>query len=106
MVEGSIGFLIPWASLMDQEVVPNKKAFLMSSKRKTFTQALGNTCDISLFELPTPCIKGDMIVVWIDETDYLADLEHCKIHLHGQAILSKGNNPLTHLHLTTKLQPV
>ncbi|ESW10180.1 hypothetical protein PHAVU_009G187600 [Phaseolus vulgaris] len=46
----------------------------MPGQRKTFAQALGNTCDIPLSQLPTPCIKGDMIVVWIDEADYLAAL--------------------------------
>jgi len=47
-----------------------------------------------------------MIVVLIDETDYLAGLEDCKTHLHGQIILFKGDKPLTHLDLTKKLQSV
>jgi len=67
---------------------------------------MGNTCDIPLFQLPTPYIKGDKIVVQIDETDYLIGLKDCKIHLHGQIILSKGDKPLTYLDLTQKLQPV
>jgi len=47
-----------------------------------------------------------MVVVRIVAPDYLASLEDCKTHLHGQIILSKGNKPLTHLDLTKKLQPV
>ena len=47
-----------------------------------------------------------MIVVRIDEVDYLDGLEDCKTHLHGRVILSKGDKPLTHLDLTKKLQPV
>jgi len=60
------------------------------------SQTLGNTRDIPLSQLPIPCIKGDMIVVRIDEVDYLAGLEDCKIHLHGRVILSKGDKSLTH----------
>ncbi|XP_068504205.1 uncharacterized protein [Phaseolus vulgaris] len=106
MAEGSAGFLIPWTCLMDRKVCPDNKVYSMSGQRKTFAQALGNTCDIPLSQLPTPCIKGDMIAVQIDEADYLAGLEDCKTHLHGRVILSKGDKPLTHLDLTKKLQPV
>ena len=49
--------------------------YSMFGQRKTFAQALGNTCDIPLSQLPTLCIKGDMIVVRIDEADYLVGLE-------------------------------
>jgi len=44
-----------------------------------------------------------MIVVLVDEEDYLAGLEDCKTHLHGQIILSKWNKPHTHLDLTKRL---
>ena len=91
---------------MDQEVFPNKKVSAMLGQRKTFAQALGNTCDIPLSQLHASCIKEDMIVVRIDEADYLAGLEDCKIYLHGQIILYKGDKPFTHLDLTKKLQPV
>jgi len=100
---GSTGFLIPWSCLMYREVSPHKNVYVMPGPRKTFAQALGTTCDIPLSELPTPYIKGDMIVVQIDETYYLTGLEDCKIHLHGRVILSKGDKSLTHLDLTKKL---
>jgi len=50
-----------------------------------------------------PCIKGDMVVVQVEEEDYLVVLEDCKNHLHGRIILSKGDTPLPHLDLTKKL---
>ncbi|ESW33434.1 hypothetical protein PHAVU_001G068900 [Phaseolus vulgaris] len=92
--------------LMDQEVFPIKKVFFIPGQRKTFAQALGNTCDIPFSQLPTPCIMGDMVVVRVDEEDYFAGLEDCKTHLHGWIILSKGDKHLTHLDFTKKLQLV
>ena len=71
-----------------------------------FAQVLKNTCDIPLSQLPTFCIKGDMIVVRIDETNYFAGLEDCKTHLHGWIILFKGDKPLTNLNLTKNPQSV
>ena len=102
-MEGSKGFLIPWGCLMDREVFANKKASTVPGQRKAFAEALGNTCDIPLSYLPTPCIKGDMVTIQVYEEDYLASLEDYKTHLHGQIILSKGDKPLTHLDLTKKL---
>jgi len=78
----------------------------MIESKKTYAQALGDICDIPLSQLPTPCIKGDMVVVRVKEEDFLAGLEDCKTHLHGRIILAKGNKPLTHLDLTKKLQLV
>ncbi|ESW24094.1 hypothetical protein PHAVU_004G102300, partial [Phaseolus vulgaris] len=73
---------------------------------KPYVQALGNTYGIPLSQLPTPCIKGDMVAIRVEEEDYLAGLEDCKNHLHGRIILYKGNKPLTHLALTKKLHLV
>jgi len=46
------------------------------------------------------CIKGDMVVVQVNEADYLVGLEDCKTHLRGQIILSKEDKPHTHIDLT------
>jgi len=59
--EGSKGFLIPWNCLKDHEVSPNENVYAMPGQSKTFVRALGTTCDIPLFELPTPSIKGDVL---------------------------------------------
>ncbi|XP_068503997.1 uncharacterized protein [Phaseolus vulgaris] len=104
MVEASSGILITCGCLKENPVIPIKKAIVTQGHRKTYAQALGNTCDIPLFQLPTPCIKGDMVVIRVDEEDYLAGLEDCKTHLHGRIMLSEGDKPLTHLALTKKLQ--
>ena len=106
MAEGSKGFLIPWTCWKNCEISPAKTVYDKLSQRKTFAQALGTTCDIPLSELPTPCIKGDMIVVRINEGDYLAGLEDRKTYLHFRVILPKGDKSLTHMDLTKKLQPV
>jgi len=41
------------------------------AQKNTFAQALNNACDIPLSELFSPCIKGDLIYVQIDEDVYL-----------------------------------
>jgi len=104
MAEAFVGFLILWSCLKEQEVV--KKSYAKQGQRKTFAQALDNTCDIPFSQLPTPCIKRDMVVFRVEEEDYLTGLDDCKNHLHGGIILSKGDKPLTHLDLTKKLQLV
>ena len=106
MREAFVGFLIPWGCLKGNEVIPIKKMVATQGHRKPYAQALGNTCGIPLSQLPTPCIKGDMVAIRVEEEDYLAGLEVCKTHLHGRIILCKGNKPLTHLALTKKLHLV
>jgi len=65
MAEGSKGFFISWTCLKDCS--PAKTVYDKPGQRKTFAQALGTTSNIPLSELLTPYIKGDMIVVRIDE---------------------------------------
>jgi len=99
-------FLNTLGFLKENEVIPIKKAVTTQGQRKTYAQALGNTCGIPLSQLSTPCITGDMIAIRVEEEDYLAGLEDCRTHLHAQIILSKGDKPLTHFALTKKLQLV
>jgi len=47
-----------------------------------------------------------MVVVRVNEQNYMVDLEDCKTHLDGWIILSKGDKPLTHLDLTKNLHLV
>ena len=67
-----MGFLIPWGCLKDRDLTLNKKA--MTGPRKTFAQSLGNTCSIPLSQLPTPCIKGDIVVVRVEEKSMFMDM--------------------------------
>jgi len=60
-------------------------------------------CGIPLFQLPSPCIKGDMIFFQIAKEVYLVGLKECKSHLHRRILLTKENKPLTHLDLCAKL---
>jgi len=53
---------------------------------------LNNACAIPLSKLSSPCIKGDLIPVQIDEDVYLTYLEDCKNHLHGK--ITKGDKLL------------
>jgi len=68
-----------------------KSSYADQAQKKTFAQALNNSCDILLLQFFSPCIKGDLIFVQIDEDMYLAGLEECKNHLHGRIVLSKGH---------------
>jgi len=45
-----------------------------------------------------------MVVIRVEEEDYLTGLEDYKTHLHDRIILSKGDKPHTHFDLTKKLQ--
>jgi len=67
MEKASTSFLIPCGCLKDQEVVPIKKSYAPQEQRKTFAQALGNTCNIPLSHFPTP---GDMVDVRVEKEDY------------------------------------
>jgi len=79
----SFGFQIPWECLKDQIYSSQAKSFhVAQAQKKTCAQALNNVCDISLLQLHSPCIKEDLIFVWIDEVVYLEGLEDCKNHLH------------------------
>jgi len=75
-------------------VVSIKKSYVIQEQRKIIAQLL------------TPCIKGDMVVVRVEEVDYFKGLEDCKNHLLRRIILSKGDQPLTQLDLTKNLQIV
>jgi len=47
-----------------------------------------------------------MVVVRVEEEDYLASVEDSKNNLHESIILSKGDHLLTHPDLTKELQLV
>lgn len=72
-------------------------------QRKSFAQALNNSCDVPYSQLPRPCLKGEELAIKIPEDEYRAGLEGCKNHLHGRIILSKGDLPLKLIDFRAKL---
>lgn len=70
---------------------------------KTFAQALNNSVDTPLSQLPRPCLKGDALSIKISESEYLAGISECKTRLHGRLILSKGDSPIKVADLRSKL---
>ncbi|XP_019431188.1 PREDICTED: uncharacterized protein LOC109338411 [Lupinus angustifolius] len=94
---------IPWSFL--DSTVPTSSSSPQHSPttKKSFAQALKNSRDIAVSQLPQPCIKGDAIAIKIPEEDYQAGLQRCKNHLHGRLILTKGDKPIKFVDLKAKL---
>jgi len=65
---------------------------MYEEKKKTFAQALNNIFYLSLSQLPTPCVKGDLVTVQINKEDWLVGFEDFKNHLNGSITLHKGEN--------------
>jgi len=59
-------------------------------KSKSFGQVLNNACKLPLIQLPTSCIKREIL-----EEVYLAGLEDYKNHFHGRVFLNKGDKSHT-----------
>ena len=76
---------------------------MVQAQKKTFAQALNNTCDILFHSCLFLASRDILIFVQIDEDVYLVGLEDCKNHLHGRIVLSKGDKPLTHIVICKKL---
>lgn len=95
-------FQIPWKCL-DLEETPTIVAKSQQKAYKTFAQVLSNVCEIPTSQLPQPCVKGDDLAIMIPENDYSANVEACKLNLHGRVIWPKGATPLTVVALKNKL---
>jgi len=108
-----VDFFIPWQCLGEET---SKKALEGKGKevevalekptttKKTFAQVLKVTCDVSVNQLPMPCVKEDIVTAQIDEEDYLQGLEECKNHVYRRIILARGDKAQTHLELCLKLK--
>ncbi|XP_019447270.1 PREDICTED: uncharacterized protein LOC109350495 [Lupinus angustifolius] len=96
--------LIPWNFLGGTECPPvNPPPPPSNHMKKSFAQALKNSNDIALSQLPQPCIKGEAIAIKIPEEDYQEGVKRCKTHLHGRLILAKGDAPLKFEEIKAKL---
>jgi len=73
------------------------------AQKCTFSYVLNNVCYIPLSQLPFPCIKRDIIYVYISKEVYLVGLDECKHPLHRRILLTKWDKPLAHLDLFKNL---
>lgn len=66
-------------------------------------QALRNSFDISVSQLPRPCLKDYAIKIKISEEECKKGLESYNKNLHGRLILAKGDKPIKSKDLQSKL---
>lgn len=78
-------------------------ALVFLPRPRTFAQALSNSFDIPLSQLPIPCVKGDSISIKISEEEYQNGIEGFKNNLHGRLLLAKGSSPIKVQELRDKL---
>lgn len=71
--------------------------------KKSFSQAVSNSFDIHLNQLPKPYLKGNELAIKISESEYQAGVQECKNILYGRVTLSKGDSPLKIDDLRVKL---
>lgn len=95
MVSTTSNPICPWKFLAPSSFAPQQG--------RTFAQALSNSFNIPLSQLPHPCVKGDSISIKISKDEYKKGLECCKNNLHGRLILSKGDKPIEIQDLREKL---
>ncbi|XP_019460143.1 PREDICTED: uncharacterized protein LOC109359903 [Lupinus angustifolius] len=68
--------LIPWSFLGDMPDLPHKvKPNTQSLSKPSFLQALKGLGEVSISQLPLPCVKGDAIAIKIPEAEYQAGLQ-------------------------------
>ncbi|KAF1860066.1 hypothetical protein Lal_00027917 [Lupinus albus] len=66
--------IIPWKFLSDHDSATKgaagQHACVSSPTKKSFAQAVKYSCQVPIYQLPQPCVKGDAIVIQILEVDY------------------------------------
>ncbi|PNY08940.1 hypothetical protein L195_g005480 [Trifolium pratense] len=97
-----VPFVCPWACLASAPSKPSVAPPHVVSNR-SFAQALLNKVDVSLTELPKPCLKGNSLSIKISEEVYQFGLANCNNYLHGRLVLSRGDQPLSSKDLREKL---
>ncbi|KAK2440164.1 hypothetical protein QL285_011606 [Trifolium repens] len=95
-------FICPWVCLASSPLKPSLATPSVVSKR-SFAQALLNKVDVSLSQLPKPCLKGNSLSIKISEEVYQSGLANCSNYLHGRLMLSRGDNHLSSKDLREKL---
>ncbi|WJX52654.1 hypothetical protein P8452_38744 [Trifolium repens] len=93
-------FICPWACL---GFSPSKAPSAPVVSNRSFAQALLNKVDVSLTQLPKPCLKGNSLSIKISEDVYQTGLANCNNYLHGRLVLSRGDHPVSSKDLRDKL---
>jgi hypothetical protein len=70
---------------------------------KSFAQALSNSGEIQLSQMPTKVVMGNSVRVKISQAEYEFGILDCRCNLHGRLTLNKGDSPLTTQALKQKL---
>jgi len=70
---------------------------------KSFAQAVSDTWEISLSQLPPKVVMGDTVRVKITQEELESSIADCWLNLHGRIILNKGDMPWTTQALQIKL---
>jgi len=82
---------------------PKPSMVTLTVSNRNFAQALLNKVDVSLSDLPKPCLKGDSFSIKIPEDLYQSGLSNCTNYLHGRLVLSRGDKPFSSKDLREKL---
>ncbi|MCI49244.1 hypothetical protein A2U01_0070488, partial [Trifolium medium] len=69
-------FVCPWACLAASSPKPSVAPKYVVGNR-SFAQALLNKVDVSLTQLPKPCLKGNSLSIKISEEAYQSGLANC-----------------------------
>jgi len=60
---------------------------------KSFAQAVSDSCDSPLHQLPPKVIMGDTVRVCITQNELESSIADCRMSLHGRITLDKGDTP-------------
>lgn len=100
----------PWPCLVDYtpksvstRSFAQATAASQSKVSKTFAQALSNSCNIPVSQLPKPCLKGEQISIKISENHYSTGVLDCQNVLYGRFTLPKGSTPVRELDLKARI---
>jgi len=96
-----VPFVCPWTCLVSPSPKPSVVASMVANHN--FAQALLNKVDVSVSDLPKPCLKGDSLSIKILEHVYQSGMSNCSNYLHGRLVFARGDKPFSSKDLREKL---
>ncbi|PNY02418.1 putative NBS resistance protein [Trifolium pratense] len=94
--------ICPWPCMIASSPIKPQPASI-SHLDRSFVQALQDSCDVQISQLPEPAIKGEDLYIKITQSEYEKGLAEYKKNLHGRLVLNKGDQPITATDLRAKL---